>query len=121
MNGMRIQVIIAVFLLFVLLILVRGILKKKLDIRYTLSWIVLVLILLFVDVFPQLLNWAANLMGIQVPLNMVFFLAIIFIGIIILSHTMVISKMTDTNKILIQEIALLKKRIEKLEETEGDR
>lgn len=114
MTEHRLQLIIAVFLCLLLVILIRRIVKKTLDIKSTLSWMLLIVILLIVDIFPQILDWAATFMGIQLPSNMIFMVAIIFLGVIVLSHTMVISKLTETNKSLVQEVALLKKQIEEL-------
>lgn len=115
MNEQRLQIIVAVFLGVLLLSLIRKIVKKQLDIKSTLSWIVLIIVLLIVDIFPQILELTARLIGIQLPSNMVFMLAIIFLGVIVLSHTIMLSKLAETNKTLVQEVALLKSTVEKLE------
>lgn len=115
MNEQRLQIIVAVFLCVLLLSLIRKIVKKQLDIKSTLSWILLIVVLLIVDIFPKILELTAHLIGIQLPSNMVFMLAIIFLGVIVLSHTIMLSKLAETNKTLVQEVALLKSAVEKLE------
>ena len=108
----KLQIIIAVFLCLVLFTLIRRVVKKTLDIKYTFSWMILIVVMLIVDIFPQILGWAASFLGIQLPSNMIFMLAIIFLGVIILSNTMAISKLTESNKSLVQEVDILKKTIE---------
>lgn len=116
----RLQIIVAVFLCLVLLTLIRRIVKKILDIKYTLPWMVLIVVLLFVDIFPQLLVWIASIMGIQLPSNMIFLLAIIFLGVIVLYHTMIISKLNEMNKTLVQEVAMLKQKVDELKKQESE-
>lgn len=115
MNEQKLQIIVAIFLCILLLSLIRKIVKKQLDIKSILYWVLLILVLLAVDIFPQILRSAAQLIGIKLPSNMAFLLAIIFLGVILLSHTITLSKLAETNKTLVQEVALLKSRVEKLE------
>ena len=51
MHEYRIQIILAVLLVFLLYKLLRSVLKKKLEIKYVLSWIIVDFCLLIID-FP---------------------------------------------------------------------
>ena len=107
----RIQIILAVLLVFLLYKLLRSVLKKKLEIKYVLSWIIVDFCLLIIDLFPSILTFLCKCLGIQLASNMIFLVAIILLFLLALSHTILLSKLVESNKNLTQEIALLKKEL----------
>ena len=111
MHEYRIQIILAVLLVFLLYKLLRSVLKKKLEIKYVLSWIIVDFCLLFIDLFPSILTFLCKCLGIQLASNMIFLVAIILLFLLALSHTILLSKLVESNKNLTQEIALLKKEL----------
>lgn len=111
MHEYRIQIILAVLLLFILYKLLRSVVKKKLEIKYVLSWIIIDFCLLIIDLFPSILTILCRCLGIQLPSNMIFLVAIILLFLLELSHTILLSKLVESNKSLTQEIALLKKEL----------
>ena len=110
MHEYRIQIILAVLLVFILYKLLRSVLKKKLEIKYVLSWIIVDFCLLIIDLFPSILTFLCKCLGIQLASNMIFLVAIILL-FLALSHTILLSKLVESNKNLTQEIALLKKEL----------
>ena len=110
MHEYRIQIILAVLLVFLLYKLLRSVLKKKLEIKYVLSWIIVDFCLLIIDLFPSILTFLCKCLGIQLASNMIFLVAIILF-LLALSHTILLSKLVESNKNLTQEIALLKKEL----------
>lgn len=112
----RLQIIFAVLLLIVLFVLVQAIRKKRLEVKYSLSWLFVVLALLIIDCFPQIMKALAKLLGIQVPSNMLFLLGFCFFMIIVYTLTVAVSRLSTKNKILAQEVAILKKQIEDIKE-----
>lgn len=116
----RLQIICAAVLLFILAGVVLAIRKKRLEIRYSLSWILVIAVLLAIDCFPQSIEYLADLLGIQLPSNMLFLVGFAFFMIIVFGLTTAVSRLSIKNKTLVQEIAILKKRVEDLEkETEN--
>ena len=105
MHEYRIQIILAVLLVFLLYKLLRSVLKKKLEIKYVLSWIIVDFCLLIIDLFPSILTFLCKCLGIQLASNM------ILLFLLALSHTILLSKLVESNKNLTQEIALLKKEL----------
>ena len=85
MYEYRLQIILAVLLLLVLYRLLRSVIKKKLEIKYVLSWILIILCLLVVDIFPSILTLISSCLGIYLTSNMLFLVAIIFLFFIVLS------------------------------------
>ena len=75
MHEYRIQIILAVLLVFLLYKLLRSVLKKKLEIKYVLSWIIVDFCLLIIDLFPSILTFLCKCLGIQLASNMIFLVA----------------------------------------------
>ena len=114
MHEYRLQIILAVLLLLILCRLLRAVLKKTLEIKYVLSWIIIDICLLIIDLFPQILSFLSELLGVQLPSNMIFLVAIILLFLLVFSHTVLLSRLMETNKTLTQEIALLKKELDEI-------
>lgn len=111
---MKFQIIIAVLLLLVLLVIVNSVKKHKLDFRHALSWIVSDLVLLILDIFPGIIAWFAQLCGVALPINMMFFFGIVLCFILIYGLSVTISILLDKVKKLTQEVALLEEKIDQL-------
>ena len=88
--------------------------KKTLEIKYVLSWIIIDICLLIIDLFPPILSFLSELLGVQLPSNMIFLVAIILLFLLVFSHTVLLSRLMETNKTLTQEIALLKKEMDEI-------
>ena len=101
MHEYRLQIILAVLLLLILCRLLRAVLKKTLEIKYVLSWIITDICLLIIDLFPPILSFLSELLGVQLFL-------------LVFSHTVLLSRLMETNKTLTQEIALLKKELDEI-------
>ena len=64
----------------------------------------------FLDLFPSIISHLAQIMGIDTPINMLFFLGFCFSLAIIFVLTIAISRMSIRIKELTQELALFEKR-----------
>ena len=109
---LRIQIIVAVVIIIALCIIINMIRKKALELRYALAWLCVGVGVLILDLFPGIMNWLAVFMGIELPINMLFFWGFCFSLIIIFGLTMSISRMSIRIKNLAQELALYEKRQE---------
>lgn len=107
--NIRIQIIIAVGVLFALAIIINMIRKKKLELRYALAWLLVGVSILVLDCFPNLIAWISKQIGIASPVNMLFFFGFCFSLVIIFTLTMAMSRMSIRIKQLAQELALYKK------------
>ena len=112
---MRIQIIAIIVLILAFVLLIGQIKKKKLDLKYSLAWMLLDIVLIILATFPDLIILVSKGLGIQTPSNMVFFCGFIFSLIIIYVLTVAISKMSDNIRCLTQKIALLEKEIQEKE------
>ncbi len=107
--SLKLQVILLVMLGCLLVGMVTQIKRKKLDLKYSLSWFVLIIALIILTCFPKLLIIIADFLGITTPINMIFFCGFCFSLVIIYTLTAAVSKMSDNIRSLTQKIALLEK------------
>lgn len=109
----RMLLLIAV-LLYILLI---GVLMKKgrMSLKYSLLWFASGIVLLICALFPQVIRFFTDLLGIYSETNAVFFLGVCFLLLIILSLTSIVSGQTERIRTLTQTQAMLEKRIRELE------
>lgn len=107
--SIKLQVILLILLFVILIGMIRQIKRKKLELKYTLSWFALIIALIILTCFPKLLIIIADFLGITTPINMIFFCGFCFSLVIIYTLTVAISKMEDHIRSLTQKIALLEK------------
>ena len=109
----RMLLLVAV-LLYILLI---GVLMKKgrMSLKYSLLWFASGIVLLICALFPQVIRFFTNLLGIYSETNAVFFLGVCFLLLIILSLTSIVSGQSERIRTLTQTQAMLEKRVRELE------
>ena len=117
--SVKLQVIVAVLILFALLMVGNLVRKKRLDLRYALIWFAVGGVVLVFDIFPQLLGWMTHLLGIELAVNMLFFLGFVFSLLIIFSLTMAVSRLSEKVKRLSQEMALVEEEMILLKEKQS--
>lgn len=89
--------------------------KRHLSENQAILWIAGAAGLLLLSIFPQILPWAAELLGIWWPPASLIFFFLIVIIMIILRHTVTISSMETEIKELAMQVALLKDENSELE------
>lgn len=83
--------------------------KKKLNIKYALIWIILFLCLLIAVVVPGFLIWITHLLGFKTASNMVISAIIAVLIVITIALTVIVSNQDKKIRLLIQELSILKK------------
>lgn len=109
----RLQIIIGAIIILALIYIAHTIKKNAIDIKYALIWFVVGAILLVFDLFPGLLSFVTKEMGIELPVNMLFFMGFCLSILIIFMLSVYISKLMEQVKKLTQEIALIKEKMNK--------
>lgn len=95
----------------VLIVVVELIRRGKLKERYSLLWLLAGGILLVLSSSRYLLESISHLLGIFYPPSFLFLLAFLFLLLITLHFSVVISGLSEKNKKLAQEIALLRQEL----------
>lgn len=111
---LRLQIIIGCIILLLFLFIMNMVRKKKVDLRYVISWLAILVVILMLDVFPQMLIQLADLFGIATPSNMVFFVGFLLLFILLYTATVTISKLSIKLERMTQEIAMLQNELEKM-------
>lgn len=108
----KIQLIIGICLVVALLAIVNMVRKRKLELKYALSWLIAIVFVLIMDCFPVLLIRLSYFLGIWAPVNMIFFLGFCFSLLIIFVLTVTLSRMSERVRKLAQAVALNEEKIE---------
>jgi hypothetical protein len=87
--------------------------RKRLLERYALLWLFAAAVLLGLSVWADLLNRISTAVGVQYGPAALFAVALGFLVVLMLHVTLVISRLTDQNKILAQRVALLERRLDR--------
>ena len=108
--SVKIQILIAVLIICALIVIIDMIRKKRLELSYALSWLLVGIGVLILDVFPQLIKTISEKIGIVSPVNMLFFFGFCFSLVIIFVLTIAVSKLSIKIKQLAQQIAIYEKK-----------
>ncbi|MBE6809620.1 MAG: DUF2304 domain-containing protein [Ruminococcaceae bacterium] len=110
---LRVSLLVAIAAYLVLiLVLLR---KKSFNLKYSLLWMFMAVVLLLMVAFPQMVVTIADIIGVSLPINAIFMAFIFFILLMVVSLTSIISKQHREIKTLIQNVAILQKRVSELE------
>lgn len=106
-------IVMAVCLLAVVLYLLnRGVLAVK----YAILWLICGAGLLAVALFPYIIYVVRDLLDMVMPSNVVFLIMFGFVLLLLLSHSIAVSELSEKSKRQTQTIALLEKRVRELEQ-----
>lgn len=97
----------SVFVLVIELIR-RGRLKE----RYSLLWLCASALLLVLSLSRSVLEYLSHVLGIYYPPSLLFLLAFLFLLLITLHFSVVLSGLSEKNKKLAQELALLRQELQ---------
>lgn len=110
----KLQIILLLVSMCGLVFIFKLIAKGVLQLRYSILWLLVGTTFTILAIFPKILNLISQLLGIITPVNALFLTGYIFLLALIFSLTIAVSRYSDKVKDLVQEIALLKKEIEKI-------
>jgi hypothetical protein len=102
----------SVALLGVVIELIRA---RKLRERYALLWLATAGVILVFAVWRSGLHQLSGALGIAYPPNALFALAMLFVIVLLLHYSTVISKLSDRSTTLTQRLALMEERLRELE------
>jgi len=113
---LSLRIFLAICILVYFTILIVMLKKKIMSLRYTLIWIICGICMVVFTIFPTIIFKGSAFVGISNPVNAIFFMTIVFIVILLLSLTSIISTLNEKNLRLTQSLALLEQRIHMLEQ-----
>jgi hypothetical protein len=121
MTPVKISVIAAAASLLLLLIVLELIRGRRLKERYALLWLLTGIVLLVLSAWRGGLNTIAGWLGVSTyPPAILFAVATLFVIVVLLYYSTVLSKLADQNTLLAQRVALLEERLQRLHEPSDD-
>ncbi|MBI5870213.1 MAG: DUF2304 domain-containing protein [Actinobacteria bacterium] len=109
----KVQIFSLIISLLLALVIFQLIRKKKLKEQYSLLWFLTVVVMMVLALWEGLLYRISSLLGIAVPSNALFMLALLFMFAMSLHYSMLVSRLTDQTKMLSQRLAILDRDIRK--------
>jgi len=94
--------------LIILLALFEMMRRNRLREKYALIWALVAFAVITVAAFPVLLSRASEAIGLEVPVNLLFFVASMVIMVITLQHSSELGRLEERTRTLAEEIALLR-------------
>lgn len=117
--SLRITLLIAVIVYFILILFYLK--NKALELKYTLLWIFAGAAMLLMVIFPQILLLIKEMFGFADNMNALYVICFGFVIMLLMMLTSIVSRQANKVKILIQEIAILKKEIRDLQEVNKEK
>jgi hypothetical protein len=108
----------SVLILAVLFELLR---RRHLREKYAVTWAAVAVGVLVLTIFPGLLYAASDLVGVDVPANLLFFLASMVLMVLTLQHSYELGRLEDKTRTLAEELALLRLELDQLRRDEDGR
>ena len=102
--------------LIVLVVVITLLRQHKLRERHAIWWLVAGTIALIASAFPQTLEYAANFLGIELPVNLVFFTSIAILFLVSLQHASELTTLEAKVRTLAETVVLQQMRIDELDE-----
>ena len=107
---------ISAFVVFVAvaiaLVVVFYIRRWRLREEYSLLWLFLSAALIVLTIDQGVMEWAADRLDVAYSPAVLFFLALAFVAVMLFHYSLEISRLSDQNKILVQELSLLRTKVE---------
>jgi len=111
-----IAIVVSLSLFLYILYLVR---KKRIKEEYSLLWLVSSIVLIFFSIWRDGLEYFAKLMGIAYAPAALFLILMLAIFLILIEFSIIISKLSERNKFLAQEVGLMKMELDKLKKKQN--
>jgi hypothetical protein len=86
--------------------------RRRLREKYAVFWAIVAVLTLVVAVFPAVLFTTADLLGVQVPANLLFFGASMVLLVVSIQHSHELGRIEAQSRTLAEEVGLLRLMIE---------
>lgn len=102
-------VLVAVAIAMVVILYIR---RWRLREEYSLLWLLLSAALIVLTIDQGVMEWAADRLDVAYSPAVLFFLALAFVAVMLFHYSLEISRLSDQNKLLAQELSLLRAKLE---------
>lgn len=117
----QIQIVAITVSLLLFLFIMYLIRSQRLKEEYSLLWIFFSVVFIVFSFWRNGLDYISEFLGVAYPPAALFMILLMAIFLILIEFSIIISKLSNKNKTLAQEIGMMKYEIEKLKKAEGER
>lgn len=110
----RVQVFFVCASFLILLYILEMIRRKSIKDEYSILWLLGGFTMILFSLWEKLLSKLSKLLGIFYPPSTIFIIGLLFLLLISIHFSHIISKIIDQNRRFAQEIGLLKEEVERL-------
>jgi hypothetical protein len=82
--------------------------------RHAIWWLIAGSLALIIGIFPQILNWLSELLGVGLPVNLVFFVSIAVLFLVCIQHSSELTQLESKTRTLAERHAILQLEVEQL-------
>lgn len=101
--------------MFSLIVVIEMLRRRRLRERHALWWLLAGTLALSVSIFPSTLQWAADLIGVSEPTNLVFFVSIAILFLVCLQSSSELTRLESKARTLAEQVAMQDLRLRLLE------
>lgn len=91
----------------VLIVVIEMLRRRRLRERHAIWWLIAGVLALIAGVFPATLAWAASLIGIEIPINLVFFVGIAILFLVCLQHASELTNLESKTRTLAERVSIM--------------
>ncbi len=113
---LRIQIVVFLASILVLGYVSEKVRRRHLAVEYSLIWIISGLVMMLLALWRNSLEYIAWIMGINYAPSAIFVIFGVFVLSLSIHFTLIISKLSNQNRVLVQKFALLEHDFAQLEE-----
>ena len=108
----NLKIFLIVFSLVLILSILKLISKNKLPIKYSLFWLAASIVILLVGTVPDVITFFTSLIGFETSVSLVTGIILGLLLLITLLLTIIISEQKRKITLLIQEVSMLKEKVD---------
>lgn len=113
--SVMLRIVFIILILIYMIFLIKSIKSKKMQISFSVFWILSPIVLIIAIAFPNLISYISRVMGFETTANMIFVVTIFVSYCLIFDLTLKLSQEHKKNVAIVQELSILKSKIEKTE------
>lgn len=112
---MNLKIALIIITLAYIFLILKKIKKKEMQTSHCTFWIISGILLVIAISVPNFIELLTNFLGFELPANMLFCITIFVAFYLIFNLTIKVSKIYQDNIKLVQEVSMMKQRLEKIE------
>ena len=107
--------------IIIIVVLFEMLRRQTLREKYAVLWFLIAVACLAIAVFPPILFGAANVLGVEVPANLLFFGASMVLMMLTLQHSYELGRLEEKTRTLAEDLAIVRMELDAVRERQDRR